>query len=156
MLIDIGVNFSNSRFDKTAAEVLERARDAGVEKLILTGTSVTESEAVVNSAASLASAFPTCSMPQSGIHPHDAKALNKESIGTLKALADDSPQWSPSVKWGWILTAIFRPQRSRKKPLRPSLNWRRNYKLPVFLHERDAADRQLQILRTTEIILWMP
>jgi len=31
MMIDIGVNLSNPRFDKDRQAVLERARDAGVE-----------------------------------------------------------------------------------------------------------------------------
>ena len=47
MLIDIGVNLSNVRFEKDIEAVLERAQEAGVERLILTGTSIEESQVVV-------------------------------------------------------------------------------------------------------------
>ncbi len=47
MLIDIGVNLSNQQFKNRIPDVLERALSAGVEKIILTGTSVSESVAVV-------------------------------------------------------------------------------------------------------------
>ena len=89
MLIDIGVNFSNSRFDNDRPEVLQRARDAGIEKLILTGTSVSESESIVALCREFSELFPDMLYATAGIHPHDAKSLNKESIGTLKALADE-------------------------------------------------------------------
>ena len=46
-MIDIGVNLSNSRFAKDIPETLRRAQKAGVEKLVLTGTSIEESQAVL-------------------------------------------------------------------------------------------------------------
>ena len=46
-MIDIGVNLSNPRFAKDIEETLNRAQQAGVNKLVLTGTSVAESQAVL-------------------------------------------------------------------------------------------------------------
>ena len=48
MLIDIGVNLSNSRLQKSIEDVLLRAKSAGVEKMILTGTSISDSESVIS------------------------------------------------------------------------------------------------------------
>ena len=147
MLIDIGVNFSNSRFDKDRDEVLERAREAGVEKLILTGTSVAESEAVVELCREFGERFPAMLYATVGIHPHDAKALNKESMGILSALAAD-----PSVvaigEMGLDFNRNFSTPAQQEKAFEAQLELAAELKLPVFLHERDAADRQLQILRT--------
>ena len=43
-LIDIGVNLTNPSFDERHTAVLERAYAAGVQQLVLTGTSVEGSE----------------------------------------------------------------------------------------------------------------
>ena len=50
-MIDIGLNLSNPQFDADRDTVVQRAHDAGVEALILTGTDLSESQA----AAQLAS-----------------------------------------------------------------------------------------------------
>ena len=42
-MIDIGVNLTNSRFDKDRAEVITRAQAVGVKGLVITGTSIEES-----------------------------------------------------------------------------------------------------------------
>jgi TatD DNase family protein len=139
MLIDIGVNLSNSRFDQDRAEVLQRAQDAGVEKLILTGTSVSESESVVELCRQFADRFPEMLYATAGIHPHDAKALNRESISTLKTLATE-----PYVVAMGEMGLDF----NRNFSTPAQLELAAELQLPVFLHERDAADRQLQILRT--------
>ncbi len=44
-MIDIGLNLSNPQFDADRDAVVQRARDAGVEALILTGTALAESQA---------------------------------------------------------------------------------------------------------------
>ena len=58
MLIDIGVNLSNQQFKTRIPDVLERALSAGVEKIILTGTSVSESRAVIALCDEYQSQFP--------------------------------------------------------------------------------------------------
>ena len=147
MSIDIGVNFSNSRFDKDRREVLERAREAGVEKLILTGTSVSESEAVVELCDQFSDSFPNMLYATAGIHPHDAKALNKESMSILKALAAN-PCVVAIGEMGLDFNRNFSTPAQQEKAFEAQLELAAELQLPVFLHERDAADRQLQILRT--------
>lgn len=147
MLIDIGVNLSNSRFDKDRHEVLERARQAGVEKLILTGTSVSESEAVVELCNEFGEGFPNMLYATAGIHPHDAKALNKESMGILKGLAAN-PCVVAIGEMGLDFNRNFSTPAQQEKAFEAQLELAAELQLPVFLHERDAADRQLQILRT--------
>jgi TatD DNase family protein len=147
MLIDIGVNLSNSRFDSDRQEVLERARDAGVDKLILTGTSVDESEAVVQLCGQLGERFPEMLYATVGIHPHDAKSLNGESIGILRSLAKN-PCVVAIGEMGLDFNRNFSTPEQQEKAFEAQLELAAELQLPVFLHERDAADRQLQILRT--------
>ena len=53
MLIDIGVNLSNSQYKNDVDDVLMRAQEAGVKKMVLTGTSIAESD-------NIKSGFPRC------------------------------------------------------------------------------------------------
>lgn len=147
MLIDIGVNFSNSRFDKDRREVLQRARDAEVEKLIFTGTSVAESEAVVELCREFGESFPDMLYTTVGIHPHDAKALNRESMSILRTLAAN-PCVVAIGEMGLDFNRNFSTPAQQEKAFEAQLELAAELQLPVFLHERDAADRQLQILRT--------
>jgi len=147
MLIDIGVNLSNSRFDQDRPEALQRAQDAGVEKLILTGTSVEESQSVVELCREFAVRFPRMLYATAGIHPHDAKSFNKESMATLKALAAE--QYVVAIgEMGLDFNRNFSTPAQQEKAFEAQLELAAELQLPVFLHERDAADRQLQIIRT--------
>ncbi|ETN91803.1 Deoxyribonuclease TatD [Gammaproteobacteria bacterium MOLA455] len=147
MLIDIGVNLSNSRFEKDRPEVLQRARDAGIEKLILTGTSVSESQSVVELCRQFTDQFPGMLYATAGIHPHDAKSLNRESIATLKALATEQHVVAIG-EMGLDFNRNFSTPAQQEKAFEAQLELAAELQLPVFLHERDAAERQLQILRT--------
>ena len=46
-LIDIGVNLSNNRFKEDLDEVVERALACHIQQLVLTGTSVEETQKVI-------------------------------------------------------------------------------------------------------------
>src|SRR3546814_7694135 len=70
-LIDSGVNLSHPTFASSVPAVVERARAAGVVQMVLTGTSLEESEAALKLCRQLDESrlhlFSTA-----GVHPHDA------------------------------------------------------------------------------------
>ena len=84
MLIDIGVNLSNSQYKNDIEDVLMRAQEVGVEKMVLTGTSIAESEAVISLCEQYKERFPQMLYCTVGIHPHEASSFNSQSIGTLE------------------------------------------------------------------------
>ena len=94
-MIDIGVNLSSKRFKDDIGDVLERALEAGVEKLVLTGTSVDESQAVLKICQEYAGQFPSMLYATCGIHPHDAKSFNHSSLSSLRELVGE-----PSLRGG--------------------------------------------------------
>lgn len=146
-MIDIGVNLSNSRFASDTAETLQRARETGVNKMILTGTSVEESRAVLALCQEYRADFPGMLYATAGIHPHDAKTLNSESIATLKQLAA-APEVVALGEMGLDFNRNFSTPQEQEKAFEAQLELAVELQLPLFLHERDAFDRQLQILTT--------
>ena len=69
-LVDIGANLTHSSFRDDLPEVLERARQAGVAQIIVTGTTVEESR----QASTLGFAF------TAGVHPHHARDCGPATI----------------------------------------------------------------------------
>ena len=74
-MIDIGVNLTNKRFDKDRVELIARAKSAGVEQLLITGTSVDESRKALALCQQYEQTFPNTLYATAGVHPHDADSV---------------------------------------------------------------------------------
>src|SRR5690606_11128916 len=72
-------------FDADRNQVIERAKAAGVARIIVTGTSVEAS----HKAASIAAGYPGMLYSTAGVHPHDASGFDSGSCEQLEALARD-------------------------------------------------------------------
>ena len=146
-MIDIGVNLSSSRFATDIPETLERARAAGIEKMVLTGTSVKESRHVLALCRDYSVEFPGMLFATAGIHPHDASGLNSDSIALLKELAA-APEVVALGEMGLDFNRNFSTAVEQEKAFEAQLELAVELQLPLFLHERDAFERQLQILKS--------
>lgn len=144
-LVDIGVNLTHSAFAEAPAAVVERARDAGVVQMVLTGTSLSESEAAMTLAQQL-DASGTRLFSTAGVHPHDARHWDTGSPSALRALL-----LQPGVKavgeCGLDFNRDFSSRPQQERALEAQLELAVETGLPVFLHERDAGDRLVAILR---------
>ena len=146
MLIDIGVNLSNKRFEGDMEDVLKRAQQADVSKLVLTGTSIAESNAVVALCEQYSEHFPHMLYATCGIHPHDADSLKSDSIDKLRVLAS-RPQVLAIGETGLDFNRNFSSPKAQQLAFEAQLELAIELNMPLFMHERDAAQRQLQILR---------
>ena len=81
-LIDIGANLGHDSFDHDRDAVLQRARDAGVAQLVVTGASREGSP----KALQLAQAHPGFLYATAGVHPHHASEYTDECDAELRAL----------------------------------------------------------------------
>ena len=147
MLIDIGVNLSNSRFDKDIEQVIERAHSAGVERLILTGTSVEESQAVVAICERFDNQFSGMLWATVGIHPHDAKTLSPSNLAALRELA--THQYVVAIgETGLDFHRTLSTEKQQVKSFEAHIELAIELKMPLFLHERDAAPKQIEMLKS--------
>lgn len=87
-IVDIGVNLMHRSFHQDREQVIERALANHVTPLILTGTSLRNSI----EAARYAGRYPEKLYTTAGIHPHDAKSCNDDTITQLKS-------WRRSRRW---------------------------------------------------------
>lgn len=144
-LTDIGVNLTHPSLAEQCAAVLDRAYAAGVMQLLLTGTSLEGSEQALQICEtqdeSQQRLFSTA-----GIHPHDASSWSADSAAQLKAILSHERVRAVG-ECGLDFNRDFSPRSQQEKVLEEHLALAVDLQLPVFLHERDADQRLLEILR---------
>jgi TatD DNase family protein len=140
-LIDIGVNLAHDSFDADREAVMQRAADAGVRSMVVTGSS----EASTRKAIELAGAHPGRLFATAGVHPHHAADLTNEALTGLRVLA----QHGGVVAVGECGLDYFRDFSPRDLQRR-AFGWQLEIAVatgkPAFLHQRDAHDDFLAIL----------
>jgi TatD DNase family protein len=141
-LVDIGVNLSHASFAADRDAVIDRALRASVATLIITGTSEPQSRA----ALSLARTRPSVLYATAGVHPHHAKECNERTLPALRSLAA-APEVVAIGECGLDYNRNFSPRPVQEKWFAAQLELAADLGLPAFLHERDAHDRFLAILR---------
>ena len=145
-LIDIGVNLTHAAFDNNLVSILDRAQQANVSKLIITGTDERESVRSLNLCQDVALDYPNMLYTTCGIHPHNAKEFNTETITNLKSLAANKEVVAIGEA-GLDFHRNFSPPKDQEKAFEAQLELAVELQLPMFLHERDAHQRQLAILK---------
>jgi TatD DNase family protein len=134
-LIDIGANLTHDSFDTDRAEVIARARVAGVKRMIVTGASRAGSP----QAALLADEYPDVLWATAGIHPHHATEYDAATDALLRTLA----QRDNVVAIGECGLDYFRnfsPVAEQRHAFDAQLSIAVDLQKPVFLHQRDAHD----------------
>ena len=141
-LIDIGANLTHDSFDADRGEVIDRARAVGVERLIVTGTSVTESARALE----LTKDYPGTLFATAGVHPHHAKDFDAHSAEALRTLARNNDVVAIG-ECGLDFFRNFSPPEQQRAAFRAQLELAIEVGLPVFLHQRDAHDEMLTLLK---------
>ena len=140
-LVDIGANLTHDSFDADRDAVQQRARDAGVTRMIITGSSNQGSLDAVK----LAESEPGRLFATAGVHPHHAADYDDNST----ALITDLAQKDAVVAVGECGLDYFRnfsPRDAQLQAFRAQLQIAADTGLPVFLHQRDAHDDFVEVL----------
>jgi TatD DNase family protein len=140
--IDIGVNLTHESFDRDRAAVIERARSNGVLQLIVTGASVTGSSAALE----LAREHPGELFATAGVHPHYAAHLTASDLPELRRLLQQ-PQVVAAGECGLDYHRDLSPRESQLRAFEWQLQLAAEIGKPVFLHQRDAHQDFVAVLR---------
>ncbi len=136
-LVDIGANLTHASFREDLDEVVARARAAGVERIIVTGTTVEDSRL----AAGLAMPF------TAGVHPHHARDCGPDTIAQLRDIASH-PRCVAIGECGLDFNRNYSPHPDQEKWFVAQAELGLSLKKPLFLHSRDAHPRFSQILQS--------
>ncbi len=141
-LIDIGVNLMHRSFHADREQVVERASAEGITPLIITGTSVRSSR----DASQYAARYPGKLYTTAGVHPHDAKNCSADTIQQLRQLAGQ-PQVVSIGECGLDYNRDFSPRDVQRRWFGEQIQLAGELNMPLFLHERDAHEDFVAMLR---------
>ena len=154
-MIEIGANLLNAAFDTDREEVLRRAGAAGVDVIVLTGTSVASSRAAAdyahrradNTAESRNQAAST--MPRllatAGVHPHDAAAVAHGWDEEIASLAE-RPEVVAIGETGLDYYRNYSPRDEQRAVFRRQIEIAVAERMPLFVHDRDSEGDTRRIL----------
>jgi TatD DNase family protein len=141
-LIDIGVNLAHDSYDSDREAVIARARAAGVIQMVVTGATLEGSVRAV----ALARAHPGRLFATAGVHPHHAADLDSAGLAGLAELTRHSEVVAVG-ECGLDYFRNFSPRPAQQEAFHRQLELAARIGKPVFLHQRDAHDDFLAILR---------
>ena len=141
MLIDTHAHLEMREFDGDRDEVIMRAKDAGVEYIVTIGTTVESSRDAVLLADKYDFVYAAI-----GIHPHEAKDILHPAYEVVRHFA----KHKKVVAYGEIGLDYYYEHTQRvvqQRKFRDMLHEAKELKLPVIVHDRDAHEDTLRILR---------
>ncbi len=142
VLIDTHAHIYGREYSADFADMLERATDAGISEIIVVGADIESSRAACELAAARERIY--CSV---GIHPHDASRVSEKCYETIRLQATENPK---VVAIGEIGLDFFRdhsPRDIQESVFREFIRMARRLSLPIIVHDRDAHDLILRVLR---------
>jgi TatD DNase family protein len=140
-LVDIGANLTHPAFHADLDEVVERAHGAGVVQMVVTGTSVQESTAALALTKSKADVFCTA-----GVHPHNARECDENTIPALRVLAQQ-PKVVAIGECGLDFNRNYSPHPDQEKWFAAQVELACELRKPLFLHSRDAQEAFVNVIR---------
>lgn len=155
-IVDTHTHLDGEEFDEDRAEVIMRAKEAGVGMVFLPAIDVKTSEAVLK----LSHEYPGYAYPMVGLHPEEVKADWKEQLKKIEAILDEHltavdglngiKYKSDYIAIGEIGLDFYWSREFEKEQLEAfekQVEWAFETGLPLMIHCRKAQNEMLHILR---------
>ncbi len=141
-MIDIGANLAHDSFDADRDAVLARAREAGLQAIIVTGSCRDSSRRALE----LALAQPGFLYATAGLHPHHADEYDAAHDALFRELLAQAAVVAGG-ECGLDYFRDFSPRAEQRRAFGAQLALAAEAGKPVFLHQRDAHADFLPMLR---------
>ena len=144
-IFDSHCHLDDKSYAKDLNAVLDRARKAGVIRMMTIGVNGRTSGQAVSLAQSHEGIYASV-----GVHPHDVKNCSESILHYLMGLAK-----SDKVRaWGEIgldFNRMYSPEKDQEKWFERQLEIAGRLGLPMIFHERDSSGRFLEILKSQSL-----
>jgi len=141
-VIDIGANLAHDSFDADREAVLSRAWTAGVEAIIITGSSLGSARQAIE----LCTLAPDRLFATAGVHPHHAADWNASTREAFAALATQ-PALVALGECGLDYFRDYCPHDIQREAFAAQLALAASTGKPLFLHQREAHEDFHAMLR---------
>lgn len=141
MYIDTHAHLFYKNFNGELDDIVKRAIDANVKYMVCPGTCVNTSKQSIELADKYESVYATV-----GIHPHDTKGFTGKEIDDLRKLAAHKKVVALG-EMGLDYFYDFSPKKQQIKAFRAQMDLAVELDLPVVIHNREANEDTMTILR---------
>lgn len=142
MTVDTHCHLTDTRFDDDRAEVIARARDAGLDFVVTIGTQNSDLDAVIALAEQYDNVFATV-----GIHPHSAEQATPEALARVRELAQH-PRVVGIGETGLDFFYDNAPREMQRESFRKQIGIARDLDLPLVVHSRSADEDTIDLIRS--------
>jgi TatD DNase family protein len=140
-IFDSHCHLDDKSYRKDLVRVIERARQAGIARMMTIGVNKKTAARALEIAESHPDIYASV-----GYHPHDASQCSANELDFLTDLAQ-----KPQIKaWGEIgldYNRMYSPREDQEKWFVRQLQIAAQLQLPLIFHERDTGGRFLEILK---------
>ena len=141
MLIDSHCHLSFNAFDEDRAQVVTRAKEAGLVAFINPGTNLTDSQQVLALAEKIPELYAAV-----GVHPNDAAGFDEAVLAQLRELAAH-PKVVAIGEIGLDYYRDHSPREVQCQVFREFMGIAKESGKPIIVHTRSAWDDVMKILR---------
>jgi len=142
MFIDTHAHLFYPNFENDLELVIDRAKNAGVDYIIVPGTDLATSEKAVE----LADKY-DCIFAAVGVHPHDSKDWNESYIAKIEELAKRNKVVAIG-EIGLDYYYDFSPKEKQIAAFKDQIELALKLNLPIIVHNRDANNDLMDIIRS--------
>ncbi len=140
MLIDTHCHIANVEYDTNREEVIKRATDSGIGKMIVVGTDYASSQKAVSLSERYSFLFATV-----GLHPHEAEAMTPALLDNLEVLSSH-PKVVAIGETGLDFYYNHASAENQKQAFRAQINLAKKRRIPLVIHSREAWETTFEIL----------
>ena len=140
-MIDTHAHINTDKFDEDIDLVIENAKKAGLEHIIIPGIEVAEFGSIID----LVDKYPDYLYCGIGIHPHSAKEINDEVLDKIESLASHNNVVAIG-EMGLDYYYDFNPKDIQKVAFIKQIQLSKKLNLPIIVHNRESDEDLLNIL----------
>lgn len=143
VLIDTHAHLNDDNFNDNLDAVIQRAREASVQRIIVCGYDLESSYKAVEIAEKYEGIYATV-----GVQPHDAKSYNAASALILAELSKNNKVLAIG-EIGLDFHYDFSPRPAQYKAFEDQITLAEQLRLPIVVHSRESNSEALQVLRSS-------
>lgn len=144
-MIDSHCHLADKQFSKDIEEVIARAKEAGVERMVTIADSLPEAELCIELAEKHPELFATV-----GVHPHHAKDWQRGDGERIREMVSGSTRVVAIGEIGLDYFYNHSPKGTQRAVFLEQLTLSRELLLPAVIHCRDAIEDVTAIIREVE------
>lgn len=146
-MIDTHTHMDGEEFSDDRPLAIQRAKDAGVEKIFIPAINRQSLDSVLETCAQ----NPGYAYPMIGLHPEEVKADWQEELKQMKPLLDNPH--NPFIAIGEVGLDYYWSREFEEEQLlafEEQVRWAAEYRLPLMIHCRKAQNEMVKILKKYE------